>query len=132
MLAKLSRIRVSSVTRILAARVSTGTLKSTRINTRLPRTSRSRNESFAIIIRAPARARNRARQNSLPLLRAKHQRAERICGVVRRAFAQFWTVVLCPEQLDRRLQAFAQAERPNTLRTQVRIRVPFRKIGLDP
>src|SRR5206468_6587523 len=48
MVGKLSRIRVSSVTRILPPRVSVGTLKSTRTNTRFPRTSRSRSESFGI------------------------------------------------------------------------------------
>src|SRR5204863_422058 len=58
MLAKLSRIRVSSVTRILPPRVSTGTLKSTRINTRLPRTSRSRKQSLAI---SPTPARDQSK-----------------------------------------------------------------------
>src|SRR4029453_3562440 len=49
MVGRLSRIRVSSVTRTLPPRTSVGTLKSTRISTRFPRTSRSRTESFAII-----------------------------------------------------------------------------------
>src|SRR5690348_1771936 len=49
MVGRLSRIRVSSVTRTLPPRTSVGTLKSTRISTRFPRTSRSRTENFAII-----------------------------------------------------------------------------------
>src|SRR5260370_21096569 len=49
MVGKLSRIRVSSVTRTLPPRTSVGTLKSTRMSTRFPRTSRSRTETFAII-----------------------------------------------------------------------------------
>src|ERR1044071_8474299 len=49
MVGRLSRIRVSSVTRTLPPRTSVGTLKSTRTSTRFPRTSRSRTESFAII-----------------------------------------------------------------------------------
>src|SRR5215470_11175421 len=49
MVGRLSRIRVSSVIRTLPLRTSVGTLKSTRTSTRLPRTSRSRTESFAII-----------------------------------------------------------------------------------
>src|SRR4249919_1539522 len=48
MVGRLSRIRVSSVTRILPPRTSVGTLKSTRTNTRFPRTSRSRTETLAI------------------------------------------------------------------------------------
>src|SRR6266550_9297795 len=50
MVGRLSRIRVSSVTRTLPPRTSVGTLKSTRTSTRFPRTSRSRTESFAIIL----------------------------------------------------------------------------------
>src|SRR2546430_8829179 len=46
MVGRLSRIRVSSVTRIFPPRTSVGTLKSTRISTRFPRTSRSRTVSF--------------------------------------------------------------------------------------
>src|SRR5919106_2267929 len=49
MVGRLSRIRVSSVTRTLPPRTSVGTLKSTRTSTRFPRTSRSRTVSFAII-----------------------------------------------------------------------------------
>src|SRR6476469_6118399 len=48
MVGRLSRIRVSSVTRILPPRTSVGTLKSTRTSTRFPRTSRSRTETLAI------------------------------------------------------------------------------------
>src|ERR1051325_2896422 len=46
MVGRLSRIRVSSVTRTLPPRISVGTLKSTRTSTRFPRTSRSRRVSF--------------------------------------------------------------------------------------
>src|SRR5215472_5304733 len=46
MVGRLSRIRVSSVTRTLPPRTSVGTLKSTRTRTRFPRTSRSRTVSF--------------------------------------------------------------------------------------
>src|SRR5262245_39158881 len=46
MVGRLSRIRVSSVTRTLPLRTSVGTLKSTRTSTRFPRTSRSRRVSF--------------------------------------------------------------------------------------
>src|SRR5262249_24711010 len=49
MVGRLSRMRVSSVTRTLPPRTSVGTLKSTRTSTRFPRTSRSRTESFDII-----------------------------------------------------------------------------------
>src|SRR5437867_12780488 len=49
MVGRLSRIRVSSVIRILPPRPSVGTLKSTRTSTRFPRTSRSRTESLGII-----------------------------------------------------------------------------------
>src|ERR1700745_2133918 len=49
MVGRLSRIRVSSVTRTLPLRTSVGTLKSTRTSTPFRRTSRSRTESFAII-----------------------------------------------------------------------------------
>src|SRR6478609_4689826 len=55
MVGRLSRIRVSSVTRILPPRTSVGTLKSTRTSTRFPRTSRSRTETFAIIYSCSAR-----------------------------------------------------------------------------
>src|SRR5262245_1366865 len=48
MVGRLSRIRVSSVTRTLPLRTSVGTLKSTRTSTRFPRTSRSCRLSFAI------------------------------------------------------------------------------------
>src|SRR4029077_12762430 len=48
MVGRLSRIRVSSATRILPPRTSVGTLKSTRTSTRFPRTSRSRTETLAI------------------------------------------------------------------------------------
>src|SRR5215475_1003461 len=48
MVGRLSRIRVSSVTRTLPLRTSVGTLKSTRTSTRFPRTSRSWRVSFAI------------------------------------------------------------------------------------
>src|SRR5207245_10395523 len=65
---RLSRIRVSSVTRILRPRVSVGTLKSTRTNTRFPRTSRSRSESFAISQLKPITIRSRSMRQE-PLLR---------------------------------------------------------------
>src|SRR6516165_4972128 len=65
MVGRLSRIRVSSVTRILPLRTSVGTLKSTRTSTRFPRTSKSRRVSFAISNRAPARALAPAEQDRL-------------------------------------------------------------------
>src|SRR5439155_8165972 len=46
MVGRLSRIRVSSVMRTFPPRISVGTLKSTRTRTCLPRTSRSRTDSF--------------------------------------------------------------------------------------
>src|SRR5215831_532744 len=50
MVGRLSRIRVSSVTRTLPPRTSVGTLKSTRTSTRFPRTSRSRRVSFIEVL----------------------------------------------------------------------------------
>src|SRR6266487_4587112 len=50
MVGKLARMRVSSVIRISPPRTSIGTLKSTRTNTRFPRTSKSRTESFGILL----------------------------------------------------------------------------------
>src|SRR6266487_152666 len=50
MVGKLARMRVSSVIRISPPRTSIGTLKSTRTNTRFPRTSKSRSVSFGILL----------------------------------------------------------------------------------
>src|SRR5882762_7679524 len=115
MVGRLSRIRVSSVTRFLPPGTSVGTLKSTRTSTRFPRTSRSRTESLPIFIRAPARARNRARFDRQILPRAKHQRAQRTYEVVQPTFARFWLVVLSRARRASRLQAFVLAERPSKL-----------------
>src|SRR3954469_21933541 len=67
MVGRLSRIRVSSVTRTLPPRTSVGTLKSTRTSTRFPRTSRSRTESFVIF--TPARDQPPAHAQSRKVLR---------------------------------------------------------------
>src|SRR6266480_2249539 len=53
MVSKLARMRVSSVIRISPPRTSIGTLKSTRTNTRFPRTSKSRSVSFGILLVLP-------------------------------------------------------------------------------
>src|ERR1043166_915144 len=124
MVGKLSRIRVSSVTRTLPPRISVGTLKSTRTSARFPRTSRSRRVSFAI---AFTRARNRHRLDMRVLPRAKHARAQRTCEEVQPTSARFWQVVLCQGRLAPRLQAFAQALRPSTQRIRAQTRVPLRK-----
>src|SRR5262249_18344105 len=80
MVGKLSRIRVSSVTRTLPPRTSVGTLKSTRTSTRFPRTSRSRTESFAIFTPSPAptHAPDRARSCKVLRLHARIPLAQKI------------------------------------------------------
>ena len=67
MVGKLSRIRVSSVTRTLPPRTSVGTLKSTRTSTRFPRTSRSRTVKalpFLLVTHAPAHAHDQPRNSA--------------------------------------------------------------------